>query len=151
MKVTGRTWDQHILSLLLGVVLGIVVSYQTGWFFPCDGTPPVKKRTSFIAEAKTSASTDLKSLAASLSGVAGRVMPAVVNISSMRVYRTPGQLPPSPFLPRSLLQGLLWRRFLPVLRDPTRTGGEKPHYPPGGIPTRLWWGISCWPLATLLV
>lgn len=97
MKLTERTWHQHILSLWLGVVLRIVVSYQTGWFFPRDRTTPVKKRASFIADANTSASADLKSLAASLSGVARRVMPAVVNISSMRVYRTPGQLPPSPF------------------------------------------------------
>lgn len=97
MKATERKWPQYILVLLIGVVLGIVVSYQTGWFSPHDGTTPVKKRVSFTAEAKSSASADVKSLTASLSGVAQRVMPAVVNISSMRVYRTPGQRPPSSF------------------------------------------------------
>lgn len=75
MKATERKWPQYILVLLIGVVLGIVVSYQTGWFSPHDGTTPVKKRVSFIAEAKGSASADVKSLAASLSGVAQRVMP----------------------------------------------------------------------------
>jgi len=96
VNVKEKRWSLHLLFLLLGLVLGIIISYQTGWFLPGKGKPPAKKKTSLIVEAKTRASGEVKSLAVSLSAVAQRVMTAVVNISSLRVYRTPSELPSSP-------------------------------------------------------
>jgi serine protease Do len=91
MKVKEKKWFFHFLFLMAGLALGIIVSHQARWFFPG------KEKALQTVEAIPRVSEDVKSLQTSLSAVAQRSMPAVVNISSVRVYRTPRGTPLSPF------------------------------------------------------
>ena len=95
MNVRVKRWLFHLIFLLLGFVLGITISYRTEWFLPGKGKAPTEETTPPTAEAKVRAPEEIKSLATSLSSVSQRTMPAVVNISSVRVYRTTGE-PSSP-------------------------------------------------------
>jgi serine protease Do len=91
MKATEKRWLVNGLLLLVGLALGIIVSHQARWFFPSKEKQ--SERSPFMADAHPGVSGEVRSLQTSLSAVAQRVMPAVVNISSVRVYRTPGGAP----------------------------------------------------------
>jgi serine protease Do len=84
-----------LLVLLIGLVLGIIVSHKVDWFSPGKEKQP--EGTSLVVEAPPHVSGEVRSLQTSLSAVAKSVMPAVVNISSVRVYRPPRGASPSPF------------------------------------------------------
>jgi serine protease Do len=91
MKVSEKKWLFPLLFLIGGLALGIIISSQARWFFRGTGQAP------FGVAAMPQVSGEVRSLQASLSTVAQRVVPAVVNISTVRVYRTPRGTPPSPF------------------------------------------------------
>ncbi|RLB07016.1 MAG: transcriptional regulator, partial [Deltaproteobacteria bacterium] len=95
MKLKGKGWPLHLLFLLLGLVLGIAISHQAPSLLPSKAKTLAKEPKAPTVKAKA-APYEVKSLAATLSAVAQRVMPAVVNISSLCIYRTPGEFPPSP-------------------------------------------------------
>jgi serine protease Do len=84
MKVREKRWLFHVLFLLVGLAIGLILSHQVGWFLPRG------VKTTSGTEANPRVSAEVRSLQTSLSAVAQRAMPAVVNIASVRVYRTPG-------------------------------------------------------------
>jgi serine protease Do len=111
MKMKEKKWLFPLLFLIVGLILGITVSYQARRFFRGAGPG---------FEAIPSVSGDVRSLQASLTTVAQRVVPAVVNISTVRVYRTPRGTPPSPFFNDPLFKEFFgddWLRFFGVPRE----------------------------------
>jgi serine protease Do len=106
MNVREKRWLFHLFFLLLGLALGTIFSHQAGWFVPRGEKQSGVQEESFICEATPRASEEVRSLEQSLSAVARRAMPAVVNIASTRVYQTPGGPPPS-----SLFQDPFFRDF----------------------------------------
>jgi serine protease Do len=99
MKVRERKWFLPLLLLLVGLVLGVILSSQASWLFRGTGQAPLGVRSI------PGVSTEVRSLQASLSAVAQQVVSAVVNISTVRVYRT------RPGTPSPLFNDPLFREF----------------------------------------
>jgi serine protease Do len=93
MKVRNKGRLFYLLFLFVGLVFGFIIARQIEGFLA--GKAIDRERSPLFVEANPRVSEEVISLQASLSTVAQRAMPAVVNIASMRVYRTPGG-PPSP-------------------------------------------------------
>jgi len=106
MKVREKRWLFHLFFLLLGLSLGTILASQVKWFVPRGERQSRAQEESFVCEATPRAPEEIRSLETSLAAVARRVMPAVVNIASVRVYQTPGGVPPSP-----LFQDPFFREF----------------------------------------
>jgi len=94
MKVREKRWLFHFFFLLVGLALGLIIAHQIGGFVA--GKAADRERSPLFVEANPRVSEEVRSLQTSLSAVAQHAMSAVVNISSVRVYRTPGGPPPSP-------------------------------------------------------
>jgi serine protease Do len=92
MKLRERAWLFYFLFFCAGIALGVIISHQAHRFFP--GNEKDSERRPLAVEANPRASAEMRSLQTSLSTAAQAVVPAVVNISSVRVYRTPGGAPP---------------------------------------------------------
>jgi serine protease Do len=92
MKLREKEWLFHFLFFCAGIALGVIISYQAHRFFP--GTEKDSERRPLAVEANPRVSAEVRSLQTSLSTAAQAVVPAVVNISSLRVYRTPGGASP---------------------------------------------------------
>ena len=95
MNKREKRWLFHLLFLLAGLILGIILSHQVGWFAPGGGKQSGAQRESLSVEATPRVSEEVRSIQTGLAAVAQRTMPAVVNIASTRVYQTPDELPPS--------------------------------------------------------
>jgi serine protease Do len=91
-----KRWLFHLFFLLVGLALGIFLSYQVNWLIPGAEKQSRVQKESFSVEATPRVSDEVRSIQTSLSAVAQRTMPAVVNIASTRVYQTPDDLPSSP-------------------------------------------------------
>jgi serine protease Do len=106
MSIREKRWPLHLFFLLVGLALGVFFSHQLGWFVPGGQKQSVTQKESFTVEATPRVSEEVRSIQTSLSAVAQRTMPAVVNIASFRVYQTPEGRPPS-----SLFQDPFFREF----------------------------------------
>lgn len=106
MSMRVKRWLFHLFFLLVGLALGIFLSYQVGWLIPGAEKQPRVQKESFSVEATPRVSDEVRSIQTSLSVVAQRTMPAVVNIASTRVYQTPDELPSS-----RLFQDPFFREF----------------------------------------
>jgi serine protease Do len=106
MNIREKRWSLHLFFLLVGLALGVFFSHQLGWFVPGGEKQSVTQKESFTVEATPRVSEEVRSIQTSLSAVAQRTMPAVVNIASFRVYQTPEGRPPSP-----LFQDPFFREF----------------------------------------
>lgn len=84
----AKGWVLVLIALIVGVALGLAVGQRV---FGDAG-----RGVEVLAYPR--ASGDIRSLQASLSEVAQRVVPAVVNISTVRVYRERPMAPFAPFL-----------------------------------------------------
>jgi len=96
MHVREKRWALHFFFLAVGLALGTILSHQIGWFVPGGKDQSGTQKESLIVAATPRVSEEVRSLETSLSTVAQRTMPAVVNIASFRVYQTPEGSPPSP-------------------------------------------------------
>jgi serine protease Do len=96
MSMREKRWPFHLFFLLVGFVLGVILSYQLGRLMPGAEKQLGAQKESFSVEATPRVSEEVRSIQTSLSTVAQRTMPAVVNIASTRVYQTPDELPSSP-------------------------------------------------------
>ena len=96
MSLKEKKWPFHIFFLLLGLALGIFFAHQVNWLVPGGGKQSEGQKEPYTVEATPRVSEEVRSIQTSLSAVAQRTMPAVVNIASTRVYQTPDELPSSP-------------------------------------------------------
>jgi serine protease Do len=106
MNMREKRWLFHIFFLVVGLALGVFFTHQVNWLVPRGGKQPATQKESFTVEATPRISEEVRSLQASLSAVAQRTMPAVVNIASTRVYQPPDELPSS-----RLFQDPFFREF----------------------------------------
>jgi serine protease Do len=106
MSMREKRWPFHLFFLLLGLALGVFLSHQVNWLVPGAEKQSGAQKEPFSVEATPRVSEEVRSIQTSLSAVAQRTMPAVVNIASTRVYQTRDELPPSP-----LLQDPFFREF----------------------------------------
>jgi serine protease Do len=106
MSLREKKWPFHLFFLLVGLALGVILSYQVNWLMPCAEKQSEAQKESFSVEATPRVSEEVRSIQTSLSAVAQRTMPAVVNIASTRVYQTPDEVPSSP-----LFQDPFFREF----------------------------------------
>jgi serine protease Do len=90
MNIRRKQWLFYCLVLVVGLALGIVITQKGMRIFPGKGLTADREQAPLGVEAAPRVSEEVRSLQASLSAVAQHVMPAVVNIASVRVYRTPG-------------------------------------------------------------
>jgi len=98
MSMREKRWPFHLFFLLLGLALGVFLSHQVNWLVPGAEKQSGAQKEPFSVEATPRVSEEVRSIQTSLSAVAQRTMPAVVNIASTRVYQTRDELPPSPLL-----------------------------------------------------
>jgi serine protease Do len=106
MSIREKRWPFHLFFLLVGIALGVFFSHQIGWLVPGREKQSGAQKESFTVEATPRVSEEVRSIQTSLSAVAQRTMPAVVNIASTRVYQTRDELPPS-----ALFQDPFFREF----------------------------------------
>jgi serine protease Do len=106
MSIREKRWPFHLFFLLVGIALGVFFSHQVGWLVPGGEKQSGAQKEPFTVEATPRVSEEVRSIQTSLSAVAQRAMPAVVNIASTRVYQTRDELPPSP-----LFQDPFFREF----------------------------------------
>jgi len=106
MSMREKRWPFHLFFLLLGLALGVFLSHQVNWLVPGAEKQSGAQKEPFSVEATPRVSEEVRSIQTSLSAVAQRTMPAVVNIASTRVYQTRDEPPPSP-----LLQDPFFREF----------------------------------------
>jgi len=93
MKERRKEWLFYCLLLCVGFALGIVIAQHAERFFSGKMLLLDRERAPVVVEATPRVPEEVRSLQASLSAVAQHVMPAVVNISSVRVYKTPSGAP----------------------------------------------------------
>jgi serine protease Do len=106
MSIREKRWPFHLFFLLVGIALGVFFSHQVGWLVPGGEKQSGAQKEPFTVEATPRVSEEVRSIQTSLSAVAQRAMPAVVNIASTRVYQTRDELPPS-----ALFQDPFFREF----------------------------------------
>jgi serine protease Do len=106
MSIREKRWPFHLFFLLVGIALGVFFSHQVGWLVPGGEKQSGAQKEPFTVEATPRVSEEVRSIQTSLSAVAQRTMPAVVNIASTRVYQTRDELPPS-----ALFQDPFFREF----------------------------------------
>jgi serine protease Do len=92
MKRRGKEWLFYCLLLCVGFALGIVIAQHGERLLSGRGAGSDREQAPLVG-ASPRVPPEVRSLQASLSAVAQHVMPAVVNISSVRVYKTPGRAP----------------------------------------------------------
>jgi serine protease Do len=90
MNIKRKQLLFYCLVLVVGLALGIVIAQQGKQLFPGKGLTADREQAPLAVEVVPRVSEEVRSLQTSLSAVAQHVMPAVVNIASVRVYRTPG-------------------------------------------------------------